>query len=113
MRETVLEAVLRSADAPSEVQRNRFAAFLKKQYGQEVPLRWEQDPALEKGFRMEVGADLYDWSLEGRLRQFQFFTQGLAHFPIRQRKLFDGFQSRIQSSSLICFYFESFNIEVL
>ena len=71
MRETVLEAVLRSADAPSEVQRNRFAAFLKKQYGQEVPLRWEQDPALEKGFRMEVGADLYDWSLEGRLRQFR------------------------------------------
>ena len=61
MRETVLEAVLRSADAPSEVQRNRFAAFLKKQYGQEVPLRWEQDPALEKGFRMEVGADLYVW----------------------------------------------------
>ena len=54
MRETVLEAVLRSADAPSEAQRNRFAAFLKKQYGQEVPLRWEQDPALEKGFRMEV-----------------------------------------------------------
>ena len=71
MRETVLEAVLRSADAPSEVQRNRFAAFLKKQYGQEVPLRWEQDPALEKGFRMEVGADLYDWSLEGSLRQFR------------------------------------------
>ena len=71
MRKTVLEAVLRSADAPSEAQRNRFAAFLKKQYGQEVPLRWEQDPALEKGFRMEVGADLYDWSLEGRLRQFR------------------------------------------
>ena len=71
MRETVLEAVLRSADAPSEAQRNRFAAFLKKQYGQEGPLRWEQDPALEKGFRMEVGADLYDWSLEGRLRQFR------------------------------------------
>ena len=55
MRETVLEAVLRSADAPSEAQRNRFAAFLKKQYGQEVPLRWEQDPALEKGFRIECG----------------------------------------------------------
>lgn len=51
--------------------------------------------------------------VKGRLRQFQFFTQGLAHFPIRQRKLFDGFQSRIQSSFLIYFYFESFNIEVL
>ena len=85
MRETVLEAVLRSADAPSEVQRNRFAAFLKKQYGQEVPLRWEQDPALEKGYRMEVGADLYDWSLEGRLRQFRELgkvAQGRAQFPV-------------------------------
>ena len=48
MRETVLEAVLRSADAPSEAQRNRFAAFLKKQYGQEVPLRWEQDPGADR-----------------------------------------------------------------
>ena len=47
MRETVLEAVLRSADAPSEVQRNRFAAFLKKQYGQGFPsvgnrTRWKR-----------------------------------------------------------------------
>ena len=71
MREAVLEAVLRSAEAPSEAQRARFAAFLQKKYGQEVPLRWEKDPALEKGFRLEVGADLYDWSLEGRLRQFR------------------------------------------
>ena len=71
MREAVLEAVLRSAEAPSEAQRARFAAFLQKKYGQEVPLRWEKDPTLEKGFRLEVGADLYDWSLEGRLRQFR------------------------------------------
>ena len=71
MRETVLEAVLRSAEAPSEAQRARFAAFLQKKYGQAVPLRWEKDPTLEKGFRLEVGADLYDWSLEGRLRQFR------------------------------------------
>lgn len=90
MRETVLEAVLRSADAPSEAQRNRFAAFLKKQYGQEVPLRWEQDPALEKGFRMEVGADLYDWSLEGRLRQFrerleQLNPAGVSVIPLMRR----------------------------
>ena len=50
MRETVLEAVLRSAEAPSEAQQARFAAFLQKKYGQEVPLRWEKDPTLEKGF---------------------------------------------------------------
>ena len=71
MRETVQEAVLHSAAAPSEQQKARFAEFLKKQYGQALTLRWEKDPALENGFRLEVGADLYDWSLEGRLRQFR------------------------------------------
>ena len=89
MREAVLEAVLRSAEAPSEAQQARFAAFLKKKYGREVPLRWEKDPALEKGFRLEVGADLYDWSLEGRLRQFreqleQLNPAGVSVIPLMQ-----------------------------
>ena len=90
MRETtVLEAILRSAEAPSEAQKVRFAAFLKKKYGREVPLRWEKDPALEKGFRLEVGADLYDWSLEGRLRQFreqleQLNPAGVSVIPLMQ-----------------------------
>ena len=44
---------------------------MRKKYGQAVLLQWEQDAALENGFRLEVGADLYDWSLEGRLRQFR------------------------------------------
>ena len=71
MRETVQEAVLRSAEAPTAQQQTRFADFLKKKYGRALPLRWEEDPALENGFRLEVGADLYDWSLEGRLRQLR------------------------------------------
>ncbi len=71
MRENVQEAVLHSAVAPNEEQMGRFADFLKRKYGQELPLRWEEDAALENGFRLEVGPDLYDWSLEGRLRQFK------------------------------------------
>ncbi len=70
MRETTA-AVLRSAEAPSAAQQARFVAFLQKKYSREITLRWEEDPALENGFRLEVGADLYDWSLEGRLRQFR------------------------------------------
>ena len=69
--EAVLEAVLHSAVEPTVEQRTRFAAFLKKKYHREITLYWERDPALENGFRLEVGADLYDWSLEGRLRQFR------------------------------------------
>ena len=71
MRETVQEAVLRSAAEPTAEQRARFGEFLKRKYGQALALRWEEDPALENGFRLEVGADLYDWSLEGRLRQLR------------------------------------------
>ena len=71
MRERIQKAVLHSAVEPTEAQKKRFEAFLRKKYGQAVLLQWEQDAALENGFRLEVGADLYDWSLEGRLRQFR------------------------------------------
>ena len=71
MRERIRKAVLHSAVEPTEAQKSRFEAFLRKKYGQEVVLQWEQDAAPENGFRLEVGADLYDWSLEGRLRQFR------------------------------------------
>ena len=71
MREHIQKAVLHSAVEPTEAQKKRFEAFLRKKYGQAVLLQWEQDAALENGFRLEVGADLYDWSLEGRLRQFR------------------------------------------
>ena len=71
MRERIQKAVLHSAVEPTEAQKKRFEAFLRKKYGQAVLIQWEQDAALENGFRLEVGADLYDWSLEGRLRQFR------------------------------------------
>ena len=71
MRERIQKAVLHNAVDPTEAQKKRFEAFLRKKYGQAVLLQWEQDAALENGFRLEVGADLYDWSLEGRLRQFR------------------------------------------
>ncbi|MCD7768158.1 MAG: F0F1 ATP synthase subunit alpha, partial [Oscillospiraceae bacterium] len=32
---------------------------------------WVADEALEKGFRLQVGSEQYDWTLEGRLRQLQ------------------------------------------
>ena len=66
-----LSAVLHSAASPTEEQKQRFSAFLKRTYHQEIPLVWEADLTLEGGFRLQVGSDLYDWSLEGRLRQFK------------------------------------------
>ncbi len=66
-----LHAVLRSAERPSWPQEERMLAFLERKYGQLVTLEWVEDPALRDGFFLTVGLDTYDWSLEGRLRQFK------------------------------------------
>ena len=69
--EMVLTAVIYSAAEPSESQKARFGQFLKKKYGAEVPLRWEKSDAFPGGFRLEVGSDIYDWSVGGRFRQLR------------------------------------------
>ena len=68
---TVLSAVLRGSKAPTEAQLARFRAFLESRYGRPVQLAFQEDPALTGGLILEAGDDVYDWSLEGRLRQFQ------------------------------------------
>ena len=67
----ILTAVIYSAVEPSESQKARFGQFLKKKYGAEVPLKWERSDAFPGGFRLEVGSDIYDWSVGGRFRQLR------------------------------------------
>ena len=65
-----LTAELRSAQKPTDEQLQRFGQFINKTYKRTVPLHWEADPALRSGFRLQVGSDIYDWTFDGRLRQF-------------------------------------------
>ncbi len=65
------KAVLRGGTPPSEENRKRLLNFLKQTYQKEFALEWEQDDALTGGFVLQVGTDVYDWSMEGRLRQFE------------------------------------------
>ncbi len=65
-----LTAELRSAREPSEAQLHRFGEFLNRTYQRKVPLHWEKDESLRSGFRLQVGSDVYDWTLDGRVRQF-------------------------------------------
>ena len=81
--EEKLTALLRCSEAPSDFQRDRLLAFLKERYGDNVTgLDWEKDDTLRGGFRLQVGADIYDWSREGLLRRFKDY--------LRDRKLGDG-----------------------
>ncbi|MCI9120422.1 MAG: F0F1 ATP synthase subunit alpha [Oscillibacter sp.] len=70
-------AVLRSAAQPSEEQLQRFANFLAQKYQRKIPLHWEPDEALREGFRLQVGSDIYDWTPEGRVRQFRDYIRQL------------------------------------
>ncbi len=69
--EKVLNGVLYSAAEPTKEQQDRFGRFLKNKYGQEVPLEWVKSDAFPGGFRLEVGSDVYDWSVGGRFRQLR------------------------------------------
>ncbi len=64
-----IRALLRSSEAPSAEQLLRFEAWLRQKYGEEIDLDWELDSALKGGFRLYVGSELYDWSVEGRVAQ--------------------------------------------
>ena len=73
----LLTAELRSAREPTQAQLQRFSDFLTRTYQRKVPLRWEQDDALRSGFRLQVGSDVYDWTLDGRVRQFTDYLRQL------------------------------------
>ena len=61
------QAVLTSAARPDAAQWARMEAFLRGRYGDGVELIWREDGGLRNGFRLEIGDDAYDWTLEGRM----------------------------------------------
>ena len=66
-----LRALLRGSVPPSKENRERLLAFLRRTYGSELDLDWEQDDSLTGGFVLQVGTDVYDWSVEGRASPVQ------------------------------------------
>ncbi len=64
-------AVIRSKEAPGVENKKRLLEFLNKTYEKEFTLEWKEDHGLQDGFILQVGTDIYDWSIEGRMRQFK------------------------------------------
>ena len=66
-----LTAVIWSEKAPDEARRERFIDFIESRYGERAGLEWRFDGNIKNGFRLEVGSDVYDWTVEGRLAQLK------------------------------------------
>ncbi len=65
------EAILYSETEPDKKQTARFRAFLRKKYGEDTDFVWKKSDAFPGGFRLEVGSELYDWSVGGRFQQLR------------------------------------------
>ncbi|WP_068921645.1 F0F1 ATP synthase subunit delta [Planobispora rosea] len=64
-----LVAVVRSAVAFSEEQKQRLAAWLRTSYGRDVHLNVEVDPRVIGGFSVRIGDDLIDTTIAGRIEE--------------------------------------------
>ena len=73
-----IKALIYAPKAPTREQMRRFWSFLSQKYGAGIELRFEEDRSIKGGFILKVGMDVYDWSLDGRLRQFK---EEISQFP--------------------------------
>ncbi|MDY3303608.1 MAG: F0F1 ATP synthase subunit alpha [Clostridia bacterium] len=64
-------AVIYSSAKPNDGQLKRFEEFITKKYGSGIVIGWKQSEAFPGGFRLEVGNDIYDWSVNGRFQQLR------------------------------------------
>ena len=98
-RNDVLQAVLLSTTPPTGEQERRFCELLRARYGREIALTWKESEDYPHGFRLMVGEDLFDWSVDGRLRQLRkaveksgkgSWYQGYSFYENRPRKRGDA-----------------------
>ena len=73
-----LTALLRSSAPPTAEQLLRFESWLRLRYGEDIALDWEVDASVRGGFTLSVGSDFFDWSLEGRIKQFSETVRDLS-----------------------------------
>ncbi|MEU9831089.1 F0F1 ATP synthase subunit delta [Streptosporangium sp. NPDC048047] len=64
-----LVAVVRSAVVLSEEQKQRLARWLRTTYGHDVQLNVEVDPRVLGGFSVQIGDDLIDTTVAGRIEE--------------------------------------------
>lgn len=64
-------AVLYSNTPPTAEQEEKFIEFLNRKYGEDISLVWKNSDIAEGGFKLEVGSEVFDWSIDGRFSQFK------------------------------------------
>ncbi len=97
------KAIIYSSIRPNDKQEKKFIEFLTKKYG-EIELEWKESQAFPSGFRLEVGFDIYDWSVNGRFNQLK---DTLAKVPDTNgniipvlKEAIEGFSPKVNASEV-------------
>ncbi len=64
----VVQASVSSAQTLTDAQTRNLTISLASRTGKTIRVKWQQDPALLGGLRVQLGSTVYDASLQGRLR---------------------------------------------
>ena len=67
---SVKKALIISKAPPSDGQKSAIEGFLSGKYGGNFEIDFQKDENM-RGFKLIVGSEVYDWSLEGRLKEFE------------------------------------------
>lgn len=65
------QAILYSSVPPDETQKKRLCDFISEKNGNDTELVWKKSDEYPGGFRLEIGVEVYDWSIDARLEQFR------------------------------------------
>lgn len=64
-------AYLESALKPTDAQESELLSFLEEKYGNDIRIEWKENADIVNGFKLKVGVDNYDWTLESRMKQLE------------------------------------------
>lgn len=67
----MLCAVIKSKTKPGEKEHQGILNFLKRKYGDDITLDWQKDESVIGGFVLEVGTEVYDWTLNAHLKELE------------------------------------------
>lgn len=67
----IMNAILYSDTPPTEEQERKFIDFLSGKYHKEIALVWEKDKNINGGFKLQIGSEIFDWTLKGRFLQLK------------------------------------------
>ncbi len=90
-------AYLYAAKKPDIQQEERLKEFIGRRYAKEYDLIWVKDEDLGNGFKLVVGDDVYDRSIQGRFAQLKEILEGVVRHDDDSSDVISLFKTAIDS----------------